>query len=261
VPPSRSLLVCATPRSGSTLLCESLAATGVAGCPREDFEALAHSRRRRGPEEYFTGLDDREVDAILAQRPDPEPPAAVPEPYEAFLQDAVARGTTANGVFATKLMWGYLGDFLALVRRARPGAPADDLALLLALFPAPEWIWVRRDDVVRQAVSLWRAVQTAAWRAEEDGGRGQLAYSRAAIAHLARQLTEQDAAWGRFFAGRGLQPIVVTYEEELADGVDTVTRRLLRRLGLPDAQVPEPPLRRQADAVSERWVERFRDEQ
>src|SRR5215207_3314728 len=119
VPPSRSLLVCATPRSGSTLLCESLAATGVAGCPREDFEALAHSRRRRAPEEYFTGVDDPEVGAILAQRPDPEPPAAVPEPYEAFLQDAVARGTTANGVFATKLMWGYLGDFLALVRPAR----------------------------------------------------------------------------------------------------------------------------------------------
>ena len=46
-----SYLVCATPRSGSTLLCEGLKATGVAGRPEEYFEALPttgpspHARR------------------------------------------------------------------------------------------------------------------------------------------------------------------------------------------------------------------------
>ena len=34
-----SYLVCATPRSGSTLLCKTLAETGVAGDPEEFFEA------------------------------------------------------------------------------------------------------------------------------------------------------------------------------------------------------------------------------
>ena len=38
VKPTRSYLVCATPRSGSTLLCEGLESTGVAGRPREYFE-------------------------------------------------------------------------------------------------------------------------------------------------------------------------------------------------------------------------------
>ena len=39
---TKSCLVCATPRSGSTLLCALLAGTGVAGRPQEFFERLAH---------------------------------------------------------------------------------------------------------------------------------------------------------------------------------------------------------------------------
>jgi LPS sulfotransferase NodH len=46
-------LVCATERSGSTLLCELLAATGVAGRPEEYFESLSATGRARQPREYF----------------------------------------------------------------------------------------------------------------------------------------------------------------------------------------------------------------
>jgi trehalose 2-sulfotransferase len=37
--PELSYLVCASQRSGTELLCRGLAATGVAGCPREYFLA------------------------------------------------------------------------------------------------------------------------------------------------------------------------------------------------------------------------------
>jgi LPS sulfotransferase NodH len=56
-----SYLVCATPRSGSTLVCQALKETGVAGRPEEYFEALRHSGRPRRPEEYFEGVDDRSL--------------------------------------------------------------------------------------------------------------------------------------------------------------------------------------------------------
>jgi trehalose 2-sulfotransferase len=49
VTPVRSYLVCATPRSGSTLVCQALKGTGVAGRPEEYFEALEHSGRPRRP--------------------------------------------------------------------------------------------------------------------------------------------------------------------------------------------------------------------
>ena len=53
MPPLRSYLVCATPRSGSTLLCHLLSQTGLAGRPEEYFEALRHSGIPRRPTEYF----------------------------------------------------------------------------------------------------------------------------------------------------------------------------------------------------------------
>ena len=64
VPIHRSYLVCATPRSGSTLLCRSLGATGIAGKPEEYFERLRHSGLSREPREYFEGAGP-EVVALL----------------------------------------------------------------------------------------------------------------------------------------------------------------------------------------------------
>jgi LPS sulfotransferase NodH len=61
VVPRRSYLVCATPRSGSTLLCETLEQTGIAGRPREYFEALKETGVPRRPREYFWGLRRPEV--------------------------------------------------------------------------------------------------------------------------------------------------------------------------------------------------------
>jgi LPS sulfotransferase NodH len=48
--------VCATQRSGSTLLCELLKATGVAGRPEEFFEAEHDTGLPPHPGEYLEGL-------------------------------------------------------------------------------------------------------------------------------------------------------------------------------------------------------------
>ena len=54
--PDRSYIVCATPRSGSTLVCHALEETGVAGRPEEYFEALRHSGRPRRPRRCWSGV-------------------------------------------------------------------------------------------------------------------------------------------------------------------------------------------------------------
>src|SRR5689334_3376396 len=115
--PDRSYLVCATPRSGSTLLCHLLDQTGIAGHPEEYFEALRHSGAPRKPHEYFD--PDRHANIIerLAFRELPDGiertahPLWEPESYDRYLASALDAGTTPNGVFGAKLMWGYLGDF------------------------------------------------------------------------------------------------------------------------------------------------------
>ena len=86
-----SYLVCATPRSGSTLLCELLKDTGVAGRPEEYFEARSDTGLPPHPGDYLENLprtgagirDDttppRAPDAFLAARARELPRASGPQ--------------------------------------------------------------------------------------------------------------------------------------------------------------------------------------
>ena len=61
-----SYLVCATQRSGSTLLCELLKGTEVAGVPDEFFEALRSTGLPRQPRQYFEDADVADIADRLA---------------------------------------------------------------------------------------------------------------------------------------------------------------------------------------------------
>src|SRR5690242_11782657 len=102
-------LVCATQRSGSTLLCELLKGTEVAGVPEEFFEALRSTGMPRQPRQYFdgSGLDDVVAGLPPLQDGHPEKPGD----FEGWFTYAIQRGTTSNGVFGAKMMWNYFDDF------------------------------------------------------------------------------------------------------------------------------------------------------
>jgi LPS sulfotransferase NodH len=269
--PDRCYLVCATPRSGSTLLCHLLDGTGVAGHPAEYFEALQHSGLPRQPVEYF----DRERHANIVERlafrempaagsrPTPNPLWS-PETYDRYLAWAIERGTTPNGVFGAKLMWGYLGDFAQLLRGIDGLEGLHVPQLFAAVFPNLRYVQITRTDKVRQAVSLWKAVQTQAWRRDSGAAEApavQPEFSFRAINYLVRLLTAHDASWDAYFLGSGLEPLKVTYEE-LAEHREPVVRRVLDHLGI-DAPEPldlgAPRLEAQADELSEDWVRRVHE--
>jgi LPS sulfotransferase NodH len=269
--PTRSYLVCATPRSGSTLLCHLLDQTGVAGHPEEYFEALRHSGRPRQPEEYF----DRERHANIVERlafremPDAdtvsEPsPLWDPGRYDRYLDWALQEGTTDNGVFGAKLMWGYFGDFVDLLRGIPELGGFSVPELLSRVFPDLHYIQITREDKVRQAVSLWKAVQTQAWRrrpGDADRPRVEPQFSFRAINYLVRLLTAHDASWDAYFLGLGHHPLKLTYEELAAEPQDTV-ERALGHLGLDPVRpgvLEGPRLEAQADELSEEWVRRVHE--
>jgi len=265
--PMLSYLVCATPRSGSTLLCHALDQTAVAGHPEEYFEALSRSGLPRRPHEYFDPARHSNIIERLAFREMPDGmakpnPLWRPDTYDQYLAWALREGTTPNGVFGAKLMWGYLGDFAELLRgiEGMAGRPLPEL--LSRAFPGLRYIRITRENKVRQAVSLWKAVQTQAWKREN--GEQQRAsvvpvFSFRAINYLVRQLTAHDASWDAYFLGLGCEPLKLTYEE-LAQGTHAAVARVLEHLGIPMPQtrMPEAPrLSVQADEVSEEWVRRF----
>jgi len=281
--PQRSYLVCATPRSGSTLVCHALEETGVAGRPEEYFEALRHSGRPRRPEEYFAGVEDPSIRDHLGERAagseqTPRSPLWSRAAYDRYLEWAFEAGTTPNGVFGAKLMWGYFGDFVSLLRNVPAYRDIAIAELLPAVFPNLTFVRVVRANKVRQAVSLWKAVQTATWREnqanakaaslEDDGSppyrsfieehRPQLRFHYRAIEHLLDQILVEESRWDAFFEHSGIEPVLVLYENFAAE-YETSTIRLLERLDLspPDDFDFEPRMKRQSDRVNDDWVKRY----
>jgi trehalose 2-sulfotransferase len=280
----RSYLVCTTPRSGSTLVCQALKATGVAGRPEEYFEALRKTGRARRPEQYFIGVDDQSIldhlgERSVAEDPQPRSPLWSRTAYDRYLEWATEVGTTPNGVFAAKLMWGYFGDFVGLLRNVPRFRDLPLADLLPTVFPEVTFVRVVRANKIRQAVSLWKAVQTATWRENEgqgsapelidDGGappyrsflqehRPQLRFHYRAIAHLLDEILLEEASWDAFFEHCGVDPILVLYEN-FAAYPEASTLNLLGRMGLdppPDFHF-EPQMKRQSDALNDDWTRRY----
>jgi LPS sulfotransferase NodH len=256
-PPRTAYLVCATPRSGSTLLCETLRTAGVAGVPLEHFEVLRHSSRPRQPREYFHGASDV---SVVEPLPPLHPPRQDPEPSADWWARILRDGTSPNGVWGGKLMWSHVADLLDRVRELGGLVNADlDTALRRLLGDDLLLVHVSRPDKVAQAVSLWRAVQTHAWRAGHEPPGHQAQYSYSAIDHLVGQLEEQDAAWRAWFAATARRPLELSYDALAGDAAGAVGR-ILRALGVPSDRVPAPATSRQGDARSKAWAARYRAE-
>ena len=153
----------------------------------------------------------------------------MPETYDRYLAWALNEGTTPNGVFGAKLMWGYLGDFAQLLRGidGLAGLPVPEL--LERVFPDLRYVRITRRDKVRQAVSLWRAVQTQAWR--QEGGRratrGASRPSRSARSTTSCACSPPTTPPGTpTSSASATQPLTITYEE-LAEAHEPVVRRVL----------------------------------
>jgi trehalose 2-sulfotransferase len=256
----RSYLVCATQRSGSTLLCELLKDTGVAGRPEEYFEAMHATGVPPHPRDFLDGL----TPTGLGIRDDPEPPQA-PEysalhevgDYREHLRRTFTRGTTSNGVFGAKLMFNQLRELQALAGQLPEYAGLETGALLTRLFGSPRYVWVTRADTVRQAVSMWQALQTRQWRAGGPGNeRPAPRYRFEGIDHLVRRFDAEEEGWRTFFSDHDIEPLRVAYEEDLERDPARTVRRALEWIGVPppDGWNPGEPLRRQADALSDEWV-------
>lgn len=255
--PELAYLVCATQRSGSTVLCETLRATGIAGQPFEHFEHLQHSGRPRQGHEYLAALDDPTLEDLL---PPPAPTRSDPDETPATWWSRIVReGTTANGVWGGKLMWDHVDDLTARAQQLDGLAGANLAGLFDALFDDLRLVYVRREDKVAQAISFWRAIQTQAWRHDPGAKHAPAAYHYGAIDHLATLLEQHDAAWLRWFSEHGRRPLTLVYEQ-LRDDVPGAVGEIVRSLGLTVGELPAPALRRQRDDTSREWARRFRDE-
>ncbi|QLE70822.1 hypothetical protein FGW37_03665 [Streptomyces rectiverticillatus] len=232
----RGLLICSTPRAGTHLLAGLLESTGLSGQPRE----YLYNRD--------TELDGEDIPIGPAHRTQPDQ-----------LRKLMRIGTSANGVWGLIVMGSYLDEVVAGLRRYQSANGASWREVIERAFDRPVYVWNRRLDTAAQAVSLYRALETDVWYADDVRGVGaDVPYRRDRIAHWERMIREQNEEWARRFSDSGITPITVTYEDALADP-EGVVDRLLDSVGVARGDRPVQPLtRRQGNDVSLEWLARYR---
>ncbi len=218
-------IICATPRSGSNLLCELLSSLAFAGRPEEHLW---------------------------------DPARAVPDPLSERWPRVLRAGTGVNGVFATKVLW-YQAECLERDLPAVLGMPGESLAHVFDVtLGNPKYFYLTRSDHLRQAVSFVRAMQTSQWRST-DSARCTPKYDAGAIADAMNWFDQNEGRWEGFFLRNRLSPYRLTYEE-LDSAPEETIAALLVQLGHNDqAPVHLGPTqhRHQADELTDEWIRRF----
>lgn len=239
-------VICTSPRSGSTLLCALLAATGRSGVPDSHFHdpSVASWAKEYGLTASDTAPDLATLRAIFAA--------------------ARKRGTGKTGMFGLRLQRRSFDFFLQQVTLLHPGL-TDDAALIQAEFGRTLFIYLTRPNKLEQAISFVKATQTGLWHRAPDGTEIERlsapqdpVYDPVAISGQLADLTAQDAEWRGWFDQQNIQPFTISYND-LAHDPLAVLAAVLHELGL-DATLAQgigPPVAKLADATSRVWADRF----
>jgi LPS sulfotransferase NodH len=188
-----------TPRSGSSWVTEIATKSGLLGNPGEFFNP------------NFVPKIARAMRADTIER------------YCAVLQ----RRKSPRGIFGFEITYFQLervfGSEAAFLREFPPDLP---------------YVYLTRRNIVLQAVSLAKAVETevfhSAQATAEDLARAdrEFAYDPEKIRHWLAHIVEMEKRFERFFAGAGIAPVRLQYEQISRWGAERTVRRLAQAAGV-----------------------------
>lgn len=226
-PPRLPWLLASLPRAGSTWFSHELWACGCLGAPLEylNFEP-------GGPFGHAAGRPAEQLD---------------------LWHRALATRTSPNGVFGLKAFPGQLHE----VQQGNPPLVAEAMRQLVGPASPRKVVELRRRDRKAHAVSYARALLSGIWRAEQErAGSTGPEFSALAVERAGAMLDQQQAGWQAMYADLGVVPLVLWFEDALADPVGAV-QQVAGYLGVtlePAARVAVPPIRQQAQEGARAWL-------
>jgi LPS sulfotransferase NodH len=217
--PRVSYIVGSVPRTGSTLLCELLGRTGLAGAPGEFFSPYTVRVQRES-----LGLDT----------------------VEQYVEEVFRLHTGPNGVFGAKMHWIHYETLFG------KGDPRE-------LMPNLHFVSITRSDRLRQAISWSRAQQSGKFHAHDPAksepayDAGHITHM---LRRIEREEKLWDRTFGRLGIEphRIVYEDVVAAPEDTVREV----LAFLGVEAPADLDIGPPALARQADQVSLEWAERYR---
>lgn len=223
---TRGYIIAALPRTGSFLLCEKLAALGSIGYPQE-YGLL---------EDWATWSDYHGYASHLT-----------------YFYDFFRFCSTPNGVFGCKLMW---TQFAALRHHIKlyTGIGGQGLEPIEGMTGPLKVVFLDRRDIVMQAISLVRAMETNVWSTHHTLPPPALVYSRVAINDAIHMIEENRRQWEALFTHHAVDPLRLFYEDITRGEASAIFPFL--RVKVPE-RVHATHLKQQADDYSLAWRDRF----
>jgi trehalose 2-sulfotransferase len=184
---SKTYTIAFSPRCGSTLLSNVLTAAG-AGKPTEYFQYPYAAN------EYFKDKDEQSL-------------------LRSF--QSIVREYCANHLFSSKMAHDHRAHLDELLSRQIVHYEGID-----SIFPDHRWIFMRRKDLIGQAISLYFAEETGVWHLRQNQSSSSVAkvqYDFFSILSRLMILLANNFNWELYFHKNALFPLTVFYEDFIAD--------------------------------------------
>ena len=117
-------------------------------------------------------------------------------------------------------------------------------------FPRTRIVYIERRDKVAQAYSLWKATEYNVWHRHNGTAYVNPIDQQVPLEPIRRNLrnlTAEETAWRRFFEARGLEPLVVSFEDIAQDFERTVSQAYQHFSGTRPSSSPRSDLVRSSD--------------
>ena len=237
----QSYIVCSTGRSGSTLLCKTLEKLGCCGKPLEYFHHNTVERLQ---------LNDN------------------PDNFISYCNSILEEGLTDNGTFGIKMHWWQMSDFLKMARKSLELSGKKDVEILNYIFPNLQFIYIRRKNLTKQAVSTVIALQTKQWSKPKENEQTrktsdltkQLKFQPLKIYHWEKKFADQNRRWQQFLRENNLEFRELVYEDFVDNFVPEI-EKIISYLGVDKNSLNheiEPPLQKQSSTINEQFLQRYK---
>ncbi|MEO0736278.1 MAG: Stf0 family sulfotransferase [Cyanobacteria bacterium J06649_12] len=232
--PTKSIVICSTGRSGSTLLCKTLSNLNCVGQSEEFFlpQILERNAVRSSADELYD-----------------------------YLPKIYREGTTPNQVFGIKLHWDHMKTLTKIARTDPTLASKSNLEILNLFFPNPRFIFIRRGDLAKQAISASIGYQTGVYMIPKDF-QGEPAYRKKKvffnplnIYRYKQGLRARNKNWTTFFEQNNLPFFEVVYEDLVKEFEPTIRQVMdFCDIELPDETPIVQGTKKQGNKINERWL-------
>lgn len=228
----KSYIICSIGISGSSLLASVLRNLDYCGNPREYFH----------PNKVANLMKNNDGSGLRN-----------------YIEEILNKGVTTNGIFGVKMHWEHMRDFLKFTRKNLGYEKKTDLEIINDFFPNTHFIYIRRNNILKQAISTEIAQQTENWRQDiTNTQKKQLKRSNfnpLAIYRIEEGIKRHEGAWQRFFQKNHLDVYEVVYEN-FCQSIETTTIDIIKFLKiepLPEPNQIQVSLKKQSNNLNERW--------